>query len=307
MTLPPADPGGAPAPKLLAVVALEAARAAAAVHRRSLGAVATADVRVKGIFDFVSAVDLEAQEAALRDPGAGLPGAPGPGRGGGLGGRDPLGGTAPSGSWTPSTGPRTSSTGTLPSAHRWGSSPGDVPWRGRWWPPPVDRAWVGWEGGGAWEAPAGTPLLAADPSDTPAPSGWSRVRTSEATDLRSALVGTGFPFKRPEEIPGYLEELGRMLRTSSGVRREGSAALDLCRLASGSLDAFWEGYAGSPGTWPGGSPSSGRPGGRWSGPDGAPYAVARGGPLRAANGSGLLEALHRALQEPVPGPGQGPG
>jgi myo-inositol-1(or 4)-monophosphatase len=305
MTLPPADPGGAPAPKLLAVVALEAARAAAAVHRRSLGAVATADVRVKGIFDFVSAVDLEAQEAALRVLGQAFPEHPvlaeeeGSGDGIPSGDRplwivDPLDGT----------------TNFLHRHPAFCASVGLVaggrPVAGAVVAAALDRAWVGWEGGGAWEAPAGTPLLAADPSDTPAPSGWSRVRTSEATDLRSALVGTGFPFKRPEEIPGYLEELGRMLRTSSGVRREGSAALDLCRLASGSLDAFWEGYL-SPWDVAGGLAILGAAGGRWSGPDGAPYAVARGGPLRAANGSGLLEALHRALQEPVPGPGQGPG
>ena len=57
--------------------------------------------------------------------------------------------------------------------------------------------------------------------------------------LRLALLGTGFPFKRTELIPDYLRVLGRMLRTTSGVRRGGSAALDLAWLAAGR----WDGYA----------------------------------------------------------------
>ncbi|MFQ5679791.1 MAG: inositol monophosphatase family protein [Gemmatimonadota bacterium] len=66
------------------------------------------------------------------------------------------------------------------------------------------------------------------------------IRVSELSDLRLALVGTGFPFKRRELLDTYLPMLGRVLRASSGVRRAGSAALDLCALASGHLDAFWE-------------------------------------------------------------------
>lgn len=68
----------------------------------------------------------------------------------------------------------------------------------------------------------------------------SPIRVSEVSTLEHALIGTGFPFKRPELIPVYLRVLGRMLRRTSGVRRAGSAALDLCDLACGRLDAFWE-------------------------------------------------------------------
>ena len=66
------------------------------------------------------------------------------------------------------------------------------------------------------------------------------IRTSDVADLRLGLVGTGFPFKRRELLPGYLRALGDVLSHSSGVRRAGAAALDLCALASGRLDAFWE-------------------------------------------------------------------
>jgi myo-inositol-1(or 4)-monophosphatase len=66
------------------------------------------------------------------------------------------------------------------------------------------------------------------------------IRVSSPPDLRTALVGTGFPFKALDRLDEYLGQLGRVLRGSAGVRRGGSAALDLAYLASGSLDAFWE-------------------------------------------------------------------
>lgn len=66
------------------------------------------------------------------------------------------------------------------------------------------------------------------------------IRVSEVSELRLALLGTGFPFKRAELIPDYLRVLGRLLRRTSGVRRGGAAALDLCDVACGRLDAFWE-------------------------------------------------------------------
>ncbi|MDX1577202.1 MAG: inositol monophosphatase family protein [Gemmatimonadota bacterium] len=66
------------------------------------------------------------------------------------------------------------------------------------------------------------------------------IRVSAVSELRLALLGTGFPFKKAELVPGYLRALGRMLQVTSGVRRAGAAALDLCDLACGRLDAFWE-------------------------------------------------------------------
>jgi myo-inositol-1(or 4)-monophosphatase len=41
-------------------------------------------------------------------------------------------------------------------------------------------------------------------------------------------------------LPAYLETLSRVLRSTAGIRRAGAAALDLCDLACGRLDAFWE-------------------------------------------------------------------
>ena len=66
------------------------------------------------------------------------------------------------------------------------------------------------------------------------------IRVSAVSELRLGLIGTGFPFKKTELIPGYLPVLGTVLERTSGVRRGGAAALDLCHLACGRLDAFWE-------------------------------------------------------------------
>jgi myo-inositol-1(or 4)-monophosphatase len=66
------------------------------------------------------------------------------------------------------------------------------------------------------------------------------IRVSDIADLRLALVGTGFPFKKLDALPDYLATFSRVLRATSGIRRAGSAALDLCDLACGRLDAFFE-------------------------------------------------------------------
>ena len=66
------------------------------------------------------------------------------------------------------------------------------------------------------------------------------IRVSDLPTLDLALVGTGFPFKKLNVLPAYLETLSRILRSTAGIRRGGAAALDLCDLACGRLDAFWE-------------------------------------------------------------------
>ena len=68
-----------------------------------------------------------------------------------------------------------------------------------------------------------------------------RVRVSGRRDLEKALVGTGFPYRQvDQEIDPYLGMLGKVIRNTAGVRRAGAAALDLCYVAAGRLDAFWE-------------------------------------------------------------------
>lgn len=72
--------------------------------------------------------------------------------------------------------------------------------------------------------------------------GGRRLRVSSLTDPALALLGTGFPFKAPasERLDRYLAGFRRLLPQTSGIRRCGSAALDLAHVAEGRLDGFWE-------------------------------------------------------------------
>jgi myo-inositol-1(or 4)-monophosphatase len=67
-----------------------------------------------------------------------------------------------------------------------------------------------------------------------------RIRVSRTARINVALLGTGFPFKSFEYLEPYLNMFRSLLVASSGVRRAGSAALDLAHVACGRLDGFWE-------------------------------------------------------------------
>jgi myo-inositol-1(or 4)-monophosphatase len=67
-----------------------------------------------------------------------------------------------------------------------------------------------------------------------------RIRVSRLDKLDDALVGTGFPFKVIGNVDDYLRMLKNVMKTTSGVRRPGAAALDLAWVAAGRIDAFWE-------------------------------------------------------------------
>jgi myo-inositol-1(or 4)-monophosphatase len=54
------------------------------------------------------------------------------------------------------------------------------------------------------------------------------------------LIGTGFPFKQPQWLTAYQRQFNAILPRTSGVRRTGSAALDLAAVAAGCYDGFWE-------------------------------------------------------------------
>jgi myo-inositol-1(or 4)-monophosphatase len=70
--------------------------------------------------------------------------------------------------------------------------------------------------------------------------GVRRLTVSGETEPSRALVGTGFPFKRLEALPQYLRQFAAVTAAASGIRRAGSAALDLADVAAGRFDAFWE-------------------------------------------------------------------
>ncbi|HHF7345885.1 TPA: inositol monophosphatase family protein [Legionella feeleii] len=67
-----------------------------------------------------------------------------------------------------------------------------------------------------------------------------RIRVSKQTQLNAALLGTGFPFRNTALAQRYLPTFEALIGKCAGVRRTGSAALDLAYVASGRLDGFWE-------------------------------------------------------------------
>jgi myo-inositol-1(or 4)-monophosphatase len=67
-----------------------------------------------------------------------------------------------------------------------------------------------------------------------------RLRVSPRKGLEGALLGTGFPFKQQEHLDAYLATFKALFAATAGIRRQGSAALDLAYVAAGRLDGFWE-------------------------------------------------------------------
>jgi myo-inositol-1(or 4)-monophosphatase len=86
--------------------------------------------------------------------------------------------------------------------------------------PFLGRSWLGWEGGGAW-------------------SEDRRLRVSERP-VGSAVVATGFPFRRKQNVPRYLGAFERAFERFEDLRRPGAASLDLAWVAEGVFDGFFE-------------------------------------------------------------------
>ncbi len=66
------------------------------------------------------------------------------------------------------------------------------------------------------------------------------LSVSGCRTIDGALIGTGFPYDRRDKIDELFVPLRRALMVSQGVRRAGAAAIDLCELAAGRLDGFFE-------------------------------------------------------------------
>jgi myo-inositol-1(or 4)-monophosphatase len=70
--------------------------------------------------------------------------------------------------------------------------------------------------------------------------GERRLAVSAIRDPGHALIGTGFPFKDTSQLGAYQRQFARIAARTSGIRRPGSAALDLVNVAAGRFDGFWE-------------------------------------------------------------------
>jgi myo-inositol-1(or 4)-monophosphatase len=66
------------------------------------------------------------------------------------------------------------------------------------------------------------------------------IRVSGISDKRRTLLATGFPFRARSYLDDYLKTFRHFFNNSRGIRRGGSATLDLAYVAAGRVDAFWE-------------------------------------------------------------------
>ncbi|MDO7874801.1 inositol monophosphatase family protein [Hymenobacter sp. ASUV-10] len=66
------------------------------------------------------------------------------------------------------------------------------------------------------------------------------IRVSEATKLGDSLVATGFPYYKFDQLEAYLQILSQFMQRTHGIRRVGSAAVDLAWVAAGRFDAYFE-------------------------------------------------------------------
>lgn len=67
-----------------------------------------------------------------------------------------------------------------------------------------------------------------------------RIRVSKRTELKQSLISTGFPFRPGDNFNNYLQMMGEVMQRTTGLRRPGSAALDLAYVAAGRTEGFFE-------------------------------------------------------------------
>lgn len=67
-----------------------------------------------------------------------------------------------------------------------------------------------------------------------------RLRVSKRTRLADCLIGTGFPFRKGDNYQRYVKMFDQVMQACAGLRRPGAAALDLCYVAAGYYDGFFE-------------------------------------------------------------------
>jgi myo-inositol-1(or 4)-monophosphatase len=118
------------------------------------------------------------------------------------------------------------------------------------------------------------------------------LRPSSTQELLEALLVTGFPYDVHRRTDQMVRLFGAFLGTARAVRRLGSAALDLCYVAAGRFDGFWEQYL-KPWDVAAGALIVEEAGGRITGMDGGPF-EASAGHLIASNG-----CVHAAMQAVV--------
>jgi myo-inositol-1(or 4)-monophosphatase len=76
--------------------------------------------------------------------------------------------------------------------------------------------------------------------DSPAFLNGKEIKVSPTKDLQNALIGTGFPYYDFDRVDNYIAAMKELMQKSRGLRRFGSAAVDLSYVAAGRFSAFYE-------------------------------------------------------------------
>ncbi len=121
-----------------------------------------------------------------------------------------------------------------------------------------------------------------------------RIKVSDVAEMRQALVATGFAYKRATVADNNLAEFGAVMPRVQGIRRAGSAVLDLAHLACGRLDGYWEMHL-QPWDWAAGWLLVEEAGGRVTDMHGEPWSLASKD-LVASNGPLHTELLAHLTQ-----------
>jgi myo-inositol-1(or 4)-monophosphatase len=128
------------------------------------------------------------------------------------------------------------------------------------------------------------------------PEGTVPLRVSQADELVHSLLATGFPYDRHHSEQDNMQQLTRFLKQAQGIRRNGSAALDMANVAAGRLDGYWEFKLNS---WDiaAGVLLVQEAGGQVTLVDGTPFTLSASVSLVASNGRihpRMLEILHES-------------
>ncbi|GAB3990096.1 inositol monophosphatase family protein [Spirosoma daeguense] len=102
-----------------------------------------------------------------------------------------------------------------------GLAEGNTPIAGVVYDPNRNECFSAWSGGGAY-------------------CNGSKISVSPATTLGESLIATGFPYYRFDQMQNYLQILESLMQKTHGLRRMGSAAIDLSYVACGRFEAFYE-------------------------------------------------------------------
>jgi len=119
------------------------------------------------------------------------------------------------------------------------------------------------------------------------------LKVSATSEIIEALLVTGFPYDVQQNPEPYMKVFSAFISRARAVRRLGSAAIDLCYVAAGRMDGFWEAKL-NPWDTRGGALIVQEAGGRVTGMDGTPWRPSDGHIL-ASNGL-LHDAMLQILQ-----------